>query len=209
VKPWQREETEAIEYEPKSVRELLTEMKDVAELIVDLAYSAVIYEDEEIAEEVRYLEAYMDTLNYQIRLTCMLAARSPEDAEQLSGILQVAAAAEHMSNAAGDIVDLLDQVDTRPFLPRILAKGIEKIKLFRVPEDSHLAEHTLAERDVETDTGMRVIAIRRGERWSVGTTGDTTIEAGDTLLMRGTDDGFQDLVVLSKEGSAALGGGDE
>jgi len=209
VKPWQREETEAIEYEPKSVRELLTEMKDVAELIVDLAYSAVIYEDEEIAEEVRYLEAYMDTLNYQIRLTCMLAARSPEDAEQLSGILQVAAAAEHMSNAAGDIVDLLDQVDTRPFLPRILAKGIEKIKLFRVPEDSHLAEHTLAERDVETDTGMRVIAIRRGERWSVGPTGDTTIEAGDTLLMRGTDDGFQDLVVLSKEGSAALGGGDE
>lgn len=175
-------------------------MKDVAELIVDLAYSAVIFDDEEIAEEVRYLEAHMDTLNYQIRLSCMLAARTIDDAERLTGILQVAAAAEHMSNAAGDIVDLLETVETRPFLPRILAGGVEKIKLFRVPEDSHLAGDSLADNAVETETGMRVIAIRRGERWSFGPDGAEFLEANDTLLLRGTDDGFDHFQRFSRTG---------
>jgi uncharacterized protein with PhoU and TrkA domain len=200
VKPTEQEKFEEIEYEPQSVRQILTRMKDVAELIVDLAYSAVIFDDDEIAEEVRYLEAHMDTLNYKIRLSCMLAARSVDDAERLTGILQVAAAAEHMSNAAGDIVDLLDTVDTRPFLPRILSGGVEKIKLFRVPEDSHLAEATLAENEVETATGMRVIAIRRGERWSFGPDGDQRIETEDTLLLRGTDDGFEHFKRFSRTG---------
>lgn len=204
MKPWQREEMEEIEYEPTSVRSLLTEMKDVAELIVDLAYSALIFDDEEIAEEVRYLEAYMDTLNYQIRLACMLAGRTIDDAEKLTGTLQVASAAEHMSNAAGDIVDLMENEETRPFLPRILAQGIEKIKLFRVPTGSHLDAETLGDLEVESETGMRVIAVRRGERWSFGPSGSTIMRTGDTLLLRGTDDGFDHFLRLSAAGPEAL-----
>lgn len=198
MKSWEREELEEIEYEPRSVRELLTHMKDVAELVVDLAYSAIIFDDEEIAEEVRYLEAHMDTLNYQIRLQCMLAARTTEDAEQLSGILQVAAATEHISNAAGDIVDLLDLVETRPFLPRLLARSVEKIKLYRVPEESLLDGRSLADLSVETETGMRIIALRRGERWSFAPRGETVMRTGDRLLLRGTDDGYQHLRELSR-----------
>lgn len=198
MKSWEREELEEIEYEPRSVRELLTEMKDVAELVVDLAYSAIIFDDEEIAEEVRYLEAHMDTLNYHIRLQCMLAARTTEDAEQLSGILQVAAATEHISNAAGDIVDLLGLVETRPFLPRLLSRSVEKIKLYRVPEDSEFDGRSLADLSVETETGMRVIAIRRGERWSFAPGGETVMRAGDRLLLRGTDDGYDEFRQLSR-----------
>ncbi|MDX1611516.1 MAG: TrkA C-terminal domain-containing protein [Candidatus Thermoplasmatota archaeon] len=198
MKSWEREELEEIEYEPTSVREILTQMKDVAELIVDLAYSAIIFDDEEIAEEVRYLEAHMDTLNYHIRLSAMLAARTTEDAEQLSGILQVASATEEISNAAGDIIDLLDLVETRPFLPRLLARSVEKIKLFKVPDGSALDTNSLSELNVESDTGMRVIAVRRGERWGFAPTGSTVIRKGDTLLLRGTDDGFEHFVRLSR-----------
>lgn len=198
MKSWEREELEEIEYEPTSVREVLTEMKDVAELIVDLAYSAVIFDDEEIAEEVRYLEAHMDTLNYHVRLQSMVAARTIEDAEQLSGVLQVASATEEISNAAGDIVDLLDLVETRPFLPRLLSRGVEKIKLYRVPDDSTLDAQSIGDLAVETETGMRVIAIRRGERWAFAPTGATVLRAGDRLLLRGTDDGFERFRALSR-----------
>lgn len=202
MKSWEKEELEEIGYEPTSVREILTEMKDVAELIVDLAYSAIIFDDEEIAEEVRYLEAHMDTLNYQIRLTCMVAARTVEDAEQLTSILQVAAATEHMSNAAGDIVALLELVETRPFLPRLLARSNEKIKQFKVPDTSRLDGRSLADVSVEAETGMRVIAVRRGERWGFAPTGGTVVRAGDSLLLRGTDDGYDRFRALSK-GEAA------
>ncbi|HEY3360999.1 MAG TPA: potassium channel protein, partial [Methanosarcina sp.] len=36
-------------YSPKNLKDLLTEMKDTSELMVDLAYSAMIYDDEDIA----------------------------------------------------------------------------------------------------------------------------------------------------------------
>ena len=112
---YRKKEFEEIEYEPTSVKDLLTEMKDTSELIVDLAYSAVKFDSEDMAKEVRELEFKMDKLLYQIRLAAMLAARTPKDAEQLSGILQVAAAAENISNAAGDIANLLEsEIAIRP-----------------------------------------------------------------------------------------------
>ena len=118
---WEKEEHKEIKYEPKSVREILTEMKDISELILDLAYSAVIFASEDIASEVRYLEARMDTQKYQIGITAMVAARTVKDAEQLSGILQVASAAERISNAAGDIVNLMTKYGSQPFLREICA----------------------------------------------------------------------------------------
>ena len=124
-----KKEFEEIEYEPTSVKDLLTEMKDISELIVDLAYSAVIFDCEDMAKEVEDLERKMDKLLYQIRLAAMLAARTKEDAEQLSGILQVATMAENISNAAGNIVELLDlNLEARLILPMVLRDGDEKIK---------------------------------------------------------------------------------
>ena len=128
---WKKEEFTEIEYEPTTVKELLTEMKDISELIIDLAYSAVLFDNDEIAEEVKYLDVRMDKLNYEIRMMAMMASRTKEDAEQLAGILQVAEAAESISNAAGDIAHLLSlKEETRPILPKILRKAEEK--LFRI-----------------------------------------------------------------------------
>ena len=125
-----KKEFEEIEYTPTSVKELLTEMKDISELIVDLAYSAVIFDCDDMASEVEELEIKMDKLLYQIRLAAMMATRTVEDAEQLSGILQVASMAENISNAAGDIVKLLDlKLEARLILPMVLRKGDEKIKV--------------------------------------------------------------------------------
>ena len=50
---WKTEEFSEIEYEPTSVKELMTEMKNISELIIDLAYSAVLFHNKDIAEEVR------------------------------------------------------------------------------------------------------------------------------------------------------------
>lgn len=197
------EEPEEIEYEPTSVKELLTEMKDLSELIVDLAYSAVAFDNEDIAEEVRYLENRMDTLNYRIRLTAMLAARSVEDAEQLSGILQVASAAENISNAAGDIVRLLDAVEARPALPRILERATEKIKQFTLPQKSGLANRALEDLHVESETGMRILAVRRGEKWIYAPEERTVLKSGDSLLLRGTDEGFEAFRALATGGKVA------
>ena len=193
-KKFEKEEFEEIEYEARSVKELLTEMKDVSEVIVDLAYSSLILDNREMGEEVRKLEAKMDKLLYQIRLTAMVASRTTEDAERLSGILQVASAAETISNAAGDIANLLEEkIETRPFLPFILREGDERIEIVQILDNSSLIGKRIGELGVESETGMRIIAMKRMRRWLYDPSGKTKIKKKDVLVVRGVEDGYNRL----------------
>ena len=200
---WKKEEFSELEYEPKTVKDLLTEMKDMSELIIDLAYSAVLFDNEEIAEEVKFLEVRMDKLNYDIRMMAMMAARTKEDAEQLAGILQVAEAAESISNAAGDIVKMLED-KTRPILPRILSKADEKLFRIKVASTSKACDQKIGDLQVESETGMRIIGIRRGECWIYNPQSDTSLMSDDWLIIRGTDEGYGDLSKFLKGESEVL-----
>ncbi|NOQ33082.1 MAG: potassium channel protein, partial [Methanosarcinales archaeon] len=102
--------TQELKHCTRSMKDLLIDMKDTSELMMDLAYSAVIYDDKEIAMEVIRLEEKMDTLGYYMMISAMLSARRIDEAEALAGVLQAGAAAENISNAAGDIakITLLD-----------------------------------------------------------------------------------------------------
>lgn len=178
------------EYKPRNVKDILTDMKDASELIVDLAYSALIFNSEDIADEVRELEEKMDSLKYDIRLTAMVAARSVEEAEQLSGILQVAAAAENIANAAGDIVNLLEvDLESRPFLPFLLDDADEKIKMLKIEDNSPIHGLSFEELNPE-EMGVRVIAVRRIKKWVYDPEDDFKVRKGDILITRGVAGGF-------------------
>ncbi len=190
------DEEERIEYKHRNVKDLLTEMKDVSELIVDLAYSAIIFNSEDIGQKVKELEKQMDRLKYEMRLTAMLAARTVEEAEQLAGILQVAAAAENIANAAGDIVRLLNKsIETRPFLPFVLENADEKIKLLTVKPASPVVGKTVQEVN-EMEMGVRLIAIRRGKKWVYDPEESFVLSANDIIIVRGVLDGYEKLKTL-------------
>ncbi|MEE8198321.1 MAG: TrkA C-terminal domain-containing protein [Thermoplasmata archaeon] len=183
-----------MEYTPTSVKDLLVEMKDISEHIVDLAYAAVVFDSDDLATEVRKLEERMDYLRYQIRMIALMASRTKEDAERLAGILQVASAAETISNGAGDIVDLLEQrIEARPFLPFVLGEGDEKLRALQVEEGSTMVGQAIGDLRVETETGMRIISLRRGRRWTYDPEGEAVLRSGDLLVLRGTEHGFQRL----------------
>ncbi len=190
---WKKEEFSEVSYEPQSVKDLLTEMKNISELIIDLGYSAVLFNNKEIAEEVKFLDVRMDKLNYDIRMMAMMASRTKEDAEQLAGILQVAEAAESISNAAGDIVDLLSKEKTGPILPRILKQADEQLFRIKVSSQSNACGKKIGDLKIESETGMRIIAIRRGDCWIYNPDAEVTIQAADWLITRGTDEGHSEL----------------
>ncbi|OPY31294.1 MAG: TrkA-C domain protein [Methanomassiliicoccales archaeon PtaU1.Bin124] len=178
----------------KSVREILTDMKDISELMVDLSYAAIMFDSNELAGEVRHLEQQIQRLNYEIRIKAMLSARTHDDAVKLSGLLQVASAAEAMSNAAVNIVNLSQcQIDKRPFLTFVLREAEEKIGRLTLNERSDMANRTLADMSVESETGMRIIALKRGKRWIYDPEGSTSLKVGDVMIVRGTEDGYESL----------------
>lgn len=189
---WKKKEFEEVEYEPKTVREILTEMKDTSELIVDLAYAALLFNSSEIAEEVRLLEIQMDKLKYQLEMTVMLAARNPEDAEKLAGVLQVANATEHISNAAGDMVNLLKiPAKKRPFLTSLLKEADEIIAFIRVPGRRDAEEISRIYENVSP--GIRVLAVKRQKRWIYGPEDDFKIRGSDAIVVTGPENSVEEL----------------
>mgnify|MGYP003298755789 CR=1 FL=1 len=64
-------------------------MKNMSELMVDLAYSAVLFNSKAAAEEVIALENEVNSMNYEIKKESLVAARSYEDAEKLTAIADV------------------------------------------------------------------------------------------------------------------------
>ncbi|MCD6383551.1 MAG: potassium transporter TrkA [Thermoplasmata archaeon] len=176
------------------IREALMEMKSLSEKIIDLAYASIIFDSDDLAQEVENIEEKLDQLLYNVRLTALMAGRDPHLAEQLLGILQVASAAEQIGDAAVSISRLLKtNVEYRPFIPFILKGGDEVIRAIRVEENSDIVERRLGDLEVEGETGARVIAIKRGSRWIFDVKDDTTIKAGDILIVRGVEGGIKEL----------------
>lgn len=190
---WKKVEFEEIEYKPLNIKELLVEMKDISELIVDLAYSAVLFNSNEIGEEVRYLEVRMNKLNYQIRMMAMLAVRATDDAEKLAGILQIAEAAENISNAATGIVDLLSVKHSHPILPHLIRESDENLRPIEIYAESSACDRDIAGLRIGSETGVRIIAIRRGKDWIYGPGKNTVLKPKDMIIGRGPDSGLKTL----------------
>ena len=177
-----------------SVQEILTEMKDKSEVIVDLAYASLMYNSRDMADKVSEIEDEMEDLKYAIRVKTLVAARSIEDAKQLSGILQVASAADRISQSAGEIVKLLDvPAEKRPFINNIIRESDEKFRAIRISDKSDMVGNTLGHLAVEALTGARVIAIKNRRGWIYDPDDDIKVHAGDDIIVRGFDDGFDRL----------------
>ncbi|PSQ18306.1 potassium channel protein [Halobacteriales archaeon QS_8_69_26] len=183
---------ENVEYEPVSVKTVLGEMKDIAELLIDLSYSSVLFESPELAEEVLELEHEMDVLQLQAAMSIVMAGRRPEEAEALAPVFGIVAGAEKISDAAGDIAKVvLEEVGLPSALRESLPDAVETLARATVAPDSPYADRTLGGINLATETGVRVIAMRRDDDHILNPARDTRIRAGDVLFCRGPVDGIE------------------
>ncbi|MDD3043216.1 MAG: TrkA C-terminal domain-containing protein [Methanosarcinaceae archaeon] len=177
-------------YSPRNLKDLLTEMKDTSELMVDLAYSAMIFDDEDIAEEVLHLEEKMDTLDYHMKMAAMLSTRRVDEAEELLGVLKVASSSENIANAAGDIAKIVLMNMGIPMELKVaLREAEETIVRATVADESPMTGRTLGDLELDIETGMWVIAIRRNSDWIYDPDQETRLRKGDVLIVRGHDEG--------------------
>ena len=187
-----------------SIKNLLIEMKNMSELMVDLAYSAVLFNSKAAAEEVIALENEVNAMNYEIKKESLVAARSYEDAEKLTALLEIAEAAESMANAAKDLADLVIKgFKPHPVFKMVMEESDKSIARVVVSENSDLANNSLGDLLLVNRTGMRVISIRRGSSWIYGPDKNTTLLPGDTLILKGTDEGA-DLLEKLAAGTCSL-----
>lgn len=176
---------------PRNLRIMLADAKDHSELMIDLAYAALFFNDEDMAEEVDELEADMLDRVHDMREVCILAARNVREAEQMSSVLLVVSAIERMSVAATDIARIVThKLGIPPALLHDLAHAQEVSHRVCVREDSSFAHKSLELLELPTELSMRVVAIKRSKQWIIDPDGDEIIMPKDILIVRGSPEGI-------------------
>jgi uncharacterized protein with PhoU and TrkA domain len=182
---------------PRNVKDLFAEAKDVSELMVDLAYAAVFFNDDKLAKEVEKLQNELGWYLRKLRQVAMLAARSPEDAEKMGDVLHIAAAMEKMGDAASDIARV---VHARLGIPAALRPDLrhadEIVGRVRVRKEAAVVGRSLRDLLLPGETGMWLLAVRRGDEWEFGPDADTVLSGGDVLLYQGPEEGVNPLRAL-------------
>jgi uncharacterized protein with PhoU and TrkA domain len=187
-------ESDKLEYRPISVREALTEIKDLSEVMIDLAYSAALFNSDELAEEVMELENRVDYLEYIIDMNTMLAARDADDAKHLTAVTTVATASNKISDAAADIAAIvLKNIGIHPIVRKAFQQVEERLGRAIVKPESILVNKKLGDLELAAKIGVDVIAIRRHKEWIIDPKETVKIMVGDVLIARGTHHGIDEL----------------
>ena len=183
-----RVELKKVEYKPISVKELLVQMSKFSSLMVDLAYTAYLYNKKSLAEEVMKLEEQVDYLSYLLLMNASLAVRDKEDAEMIAGILKMASAVDGISNAAADIANLvLLGISSHDLVDYAFELTYETVDALEIKNTGFIGK-TLEELSFESKLGVNVIAVRKGKKWIIDPSPDTKLEKGDIIIVRGTID---------------------
>lgn len=184
---------------PRSLRAMLAEAKDSSELMIDLAYAAVYFNDPGMATEVAELEDRMNDLVQDMREVCILAVRRPAEAEGMASVLQVISAIEAIANASVDITRLVThRIGIPDELIADLSNAEEISHRVWIREGSHMARRPLKDLEIPVQCGMRVVAIRRERSWMIEEIdGDAILTPGDVLFLRGSPAGISRLHELA------------
>ena len=177
--------------------DILIEMKNFSEVAVGLAYSALLYYDAGLAREVVALENEMDEMRYRLERWVLLAAPRVEDPSRLRGLLHLAIAAETIADCAMEMVWMVEVgEEVHPVLSAAVSESDEVVLKLTVSQGSPADGKTLEELQLETETGMFVLAVNRGGRWTYRPRDTYTLRGGDSVLATGAPEGLEPLAEL-------------
>jgi uncharacterized protein with PhoU and TrkA domain len=183
----------------KSVEEIVLEIKDKSELMVDLAYSSLLYDNKTIAKEVYDLEDFIDNLYKNLQKQTLENVENKKlTINDALTVLRLAEAGEQIADAAQEIADVeLRDVELHPILKMSIRDSDVVFTRVKVSTDSVLSNKTLGELKLASETGMMVIAMRHGDKWLYGPNKNTRIDTDDILFAKGPEDAEKHLINLA------------
>jgi uncharacterized protein with PhoU and TrkA domain len=165
--------------------------------MIDLAYSSLLLNSRELAEEVQALEEGMDNLHTEFELLVLSSGFKPEESKDFLGLIRLGVVTEEIADAATEIAGVvLRGLEPHPILRRVIEEAEETVTRVRISNTSPLVGKSLREAQIQEETGMWVLVIRRGKKW-LRPRPETVIKAGDVLIASGYAEGEEDFEELA------------
>src|SRR6266498_259684 len=178
--------------------DILVEMKNSAEVAVGLAYSSLLFNDPALAAEVATLEARSDFLHDELESWVLKAAPEARNTDELRGLLRLAYASESIFDAARDMTWLIEQGEELHPVIQMALEETEEVAAETVIEPGSRAQgRSLKQLELETETGMFVLAVQRGRRWIYRPRPRFELEAGDRVISLGPEEGVAEIEALA------------
>ena len=180
----------------KKIVDKLVFLKDTSELMIDLAYSSLLLNSQALAEEVAALENHMDNLHTEFERLVLSSGFTPEESKDFLGLIRLGVVTEEIADAAMEIADVvLRGLEPHPILKLVIEEAEETVTKVTVSETSTLVGKKIRDAQLQEETGMWVLVIRRGNWW-LRPRPETVIQAGDTLIAAGYAEGEADFEAL-------------
>ena len=181
----------------KKIVDKLVWMKDTSEIMIDLAYSSLLLNSQALAEEVAALENHMDNLHTDFERLVLSSGFTPKESKDFLGLIRLGVVTEEIADAAMEIADVvLRGLEPHPILKLVIEEAEETVTRVTVSETSPLVGKKIREAQIQEETGMSVLVIRRGTWW-LRPRPDTVIKAGDILIAAGYAEGEADFEALA------------
>ena len=181
----------------KKIVDKLVILKNTSELMIDLAYSSLMLNSQALAEEVEALENHIDDQYIEFERLVLASGFTPEESKDFLGLIRLGVITEEIADAAMEIADVvLKGLEPHPILKLVIEEAEETVTKVTVSENSTLVGKNIREAQLQEETGMWVLVIRRGNWW-LRPRPDTIIYAGDVLIAAGYSEGEEDLETLA------------
>lgn len=181
----------------KKIVDKLVILKNTSELMIDLAYSSLMLNSQALAEEVEVLENHIDDQYLEYERLVLASGFTPEESKDFLGLIRLGVITEEIADAAMEIADVvLKGLEPHPILKLVIEEADETVTKVTVSENSTLVGKKIREAQLQEETGMWVLVIRRGNWW-LRPRPDTIIYAGDILIAAGYSEGEEDLETLA------------
>ena len=183
----------------KTAEDIVLEIKDKSELMVDLAYSSLLYDNKTIAEEVYDLENLIDKLYQNLQKKSLEdVKKGVHSIDDALALLRIGHAGEQIADAAQEIADVeLRDVELHPILKMSIREADVVFTRVKVEPQSILCGKTLGKLKLASETGMMVIAMRHKDKWLYGPNKNTCINPDAILFAKGPEDGEKHLIELA------------
>src|SRR3989344_6518110 len=169
----------------ETVKDIIEDVKNLSELMLEMAYSSVFFESKDIAKEVMILYNDLEELEEKLYLHLFAASRG-RPSQRLISVIDIAESAKLVANAAKNLSEtVLEGRKMHPIIKEALKESDESISRAVVSSKSILKDKTLADLRLRTEMGMHIIAIKRGNKWIFNPKKDTQIFENDMLIGNG------------------------
>jgi len=166
--------------------ELFLKVKDTSEILIDLAYSSLIFMDRELAEEGLLPTNHVKDLNGRLEELVIGRVTHDRDLDRAITLIRLSRAAEDIADSAEKIADVvIRDINVHPVLAESILESDTSIAREVIMTKSVLVGKPLKETSLATATGWFIIVLKRGDKWIIGPDGETVLKVGDIIFARG------------------------